>query len=331
MCSGAGLAARVVFLSIVLGAAMAEGAVQRFAGAGAAFAPPEHWTLLIPSKFKTIGAWIDHGEKEDDADMLITAEVGKAKEGDAKSTAQKMATTWGSPQDPQPTELDGETAWQIKLAPKNGSMAPNEGIVAVHDGLTYMIMAGSRNGHDCAAQVEQLRASWKWIELQAPENNLAFREPVAVCDGAFSLAMPQAMFEYPAKDPQHVLDLAIPDVKRNAPAFMAFVQLFDIPAGATLETIEKSLNAKTQGQFTLAEPFRWEPVKAKSSGAMTQAVKVSMDTGPRSPGPSYLIWSITQLDDKRAVLINFTIPSDDVTLVQTYSDVARKMVESITK
>jgi hypothetical protein len=270
------------------------------------------------------------GATATDSKLFITVEAKVAKNLDARGAAEDWAKLWNLSAEPTATDVDGEVAWQVTVEPKPRKPVPTEAVFTSHRGYLYSLVGLAKGNDDCKDQVAQLRKSWKWIPIESTAKHLEFRDtPLEAFGGEFSIDIPLKTRCRPTKEPKRVLDLFVQDFEHNAPAFNAYIQIFDSPA-ARFASAEQQLADSTKAEYRMSESFEWHPIKSEYPRAITQTMKLPLDA-QKGAATTFIIYSLVQLDHKRIVMIVFDIPRDDPSAVPAYEKAAQKMVESIAK
>lgn len=130
---------------------------------GASFSGPPGWIQLAPDKPKTKGWFIDPDSKPADPDTMIMIEIGPPADRDLNAVANRMARDWGGSVRDDPLLLDGAPARRVTVLSRSKSLAPVEGIACIRNGKLYLIMGGVKSEMEISAEVEYVRAHWKWV------------------------------------------------------------------------------------------------------------------------------------------------------------------------
>jgi hypothetical protein len=134
---------------------------------GASFAEPKGWIRLDPDRKSTKGWFLAPNSPPNDPKRMIMVDVGKPTKPDAKTTAESLARDWGGRAAAEPAALDGVEGYRVRVEErKKPGMRPVEAIVVHRDGKAYMLMGGAIPGQSIAAELEEVRKGWKWVETK---------------------------------------------------------------------------------------------------------------------------------------------------------------------
>ncbi len=263
-----------------------------------------------------------------DATSLVTVEAAKPSVGpDAHAAAASLAKGWGGTVDPAATTLGGTPAWHVSVPPPTGTaLRPGTAVVGLHDGLLYLILGGATAGHPCADVVERVRASWQWQPIERPAAHLSFADqPLPAFKGAALIDVPRFAYLHSDPDPGRVLDLSLSDPQRNAPAFLAYAQLAPVRPRPT------SPPSRTPCPPRPSSGPTWRPLHLARREGADAAGHHRRRRHPRRPDgrPASVVWGLVRLDADRAVLVNFTICTDDPADVAACLAAAGRMVASV--
>lgn len=293
--------------------------------------PPAGWVAVSRDKPRTAAQWAVRDAKTGAFQKLLIIEAAKPKPGsDAKSTATAMAKNWGGTLSNDPTQLDGEQAWHVRVERPGQGLQPVEAVIAFHADCAYLIMGGVTPGQSCRAEVESLRASWKWIELELPVKHLeCMANPIPVFDGTVVMNYPTLMHEFEPNSSKIDFTIGIRNLKEQRTDFLFTAQLMNIPGGVDFIASRDALGQGIQAKFNLKQPFVWREVKALTQRSMTQPVLMPAEVG--GSAPSHLIWGLIKVDANRVVLINFSIVGQSADDLKTYEQTVQSIVESVTQ
>jgi hypothetical protein len=303
-------------------------AERQFPTFGVALTAPASWKQVPRDKFKTIVQWISSDSTVQDRQALIMVEGAKPTDADARATADHMAKDWGGSVGPAQTALAGEPAWRI-TAPPGPGLRPVEGIVAYHDGHLYLIMGGNTPGHSCHDELEAIRKSWKWIPLESCAKHVDFRaEPLAAFDGAVQINFPELMHTNPTDSPDRVLDLEMSDLRGPARSeFLLFAQLISLQQGARFDVAKDRFLPLMQKQIKMTGELKWHEVKGPTERVATQVAH--LEDQNQGDHPLYAKFSLIKIDEKRVVLINFTMGTKDPKELDAFDGAAEQVVKSV--
>jgi hypothetical protein len=133
---------------------------------GASFAEPTGWFRLDSNQAKTKGWFLPPNSPPANPKRMIIVDIGKPTAPDARATAEGMAKDWGGVVVNEPTTLDGVPAFHVRVENRKQGMRPVEGIVVHRGGKAYMLMGGTIPGLSIAAEFEEVRKTWKWVETK---------------------------------------------------------------------------------------------------------------------------------------------------------------------
>ena len=94
---------------------------------------------------------------------MIMIEIGPPADRDLNAVANRMARDWGGSVRDDPLLLDGAPARRVTVLSRSKSLAPVEGIACIRNGKLYLIMGGVKSEMEISAEVEYVRAHWKWV------------------------------------------------------------------------------------------------------------------------------------------------------------------------
>lgn len=130
---------------------------------GASFSGPAGWLQVAPDLAKTKGRFVSPGSDPSNPSAMIMIDIGRPADPDLKTAAEGMATNWGGRVVQEPVTLDGAPALRVRVDSPKPGLTPVEGVLCFRGGMLYMIMGGCRPGTSVVSEVEQVRATWKWV------------------------------------------------------------------------------------------------------------------------------------------------------------------------
>jgi hypothetical protein len=226
--------------------------------AGASFRKPKRWLEQVKDKTKTIAWWISPDSKPEKPVAMIIIECGQTPARSLDEVAQVLAPNFHGVVDNRPTSLGKTRALRIIAKNDGRSLRPVEGLATIHDGRLYLIMGGVTAGHSVKDELESIRVSWTWTQLEPPFKHLEFRdEPLSLANGAATINVPALMHTYPTEEPGRVLDLGLHNVVRNAPDFLAYAQLVPLAQGQTFDEYKSRLSDILKAQHIIKKPLEW--------------------------------------------------------------------------
>ncbi len=308
-----------------------QGALARYPTFGVEFKAPSGWSEQMRDKPKTVARWISPGSTPEKPTAMITVECGRTPARSLEAVARGLAQNFrGAVADP-PTTLGGTPALRVVARNDGRTLRPVEGLVAIHDGLLYLVMGGATAGHSVADELEAIRASWSWMPIQPPFEHLEFRDrPLSLAGGAASINVPALMHTYPTEHPDRVLDLGLHNVLRNEPDFLAYAQLVTLAEGRTVDEFKRRLSENLQAEHKLKSPMEWRAAGKNPMGVVSTAIEVEMPDKASGRKQMVLIrWALVKLDDRRFVSVNFTLPPEAPKGDDAYNSLVDRIVDSI--
>jgi hypothetical protein len=294
---------------------------------GVQLGSPEAWQQLPADKLDMIARWISPHSQPGDLQGMIVVEMKKTDAG-ARQNAREIAKSWGGEVSDTEESLGGERAVMIQSNAHGTGLQPNEGLMAVHEGRLYIITGGVKPGFSCHDAIEEIRASWKWTKMEAPARHLEFCDkPLAALDGKTMINYPAVvnLFDTGGR-PDQSLGLEIFNYVAGASEFQAIVQMGAFAPGLDFDLAKDKVGKGVQDKFKLAEAFAWHDVASAKRGAVTQAVMIPSDNDHDA---YWIMWGLVSLDEKRFVLINYSIFTKDAGDREEYVKTAGKIAESI--
>ena len=224
---------------------------------GVALAPPAGWREVLRDNQKVVAEWESPDSTGQRQNAIVRVEVGRAADANADATAQGMARNWGGTV-VGPTTLGGAPAVHVRAEnTAEGRMRPIEGIVCRRGEHLYLLMGGVVPGHKAAEQVEAVRASWKWVDFEPPSAHLRPRaRPFPAFGGAVSLNFPALMHTVPVQHPDRELHLAVHNVRRGRPDYIALVQLVPLGGAESFNGLKDRFLEQLQQRLKVAEPLK---------------------------------------------------------------------------
>jgi hypothetical protein len=131
---------------------------------GASFREPKGWVRLPLAKGKTRGYFISGDSDRLAPKAMMMVDIGKPTVATALATAEGLAKDWGGRVLDEKTTLDGVEAVRVRVEKPGPGLRPNEAVIAMKDGKIYLLMGGSTPGTSISAEVEEVRAGWKWVK-----------------------------------------------------------------------------------------------------------------------------------------------------------------------
>jgi hypothetical protein len=305
--------------------------LTRYPTFGVAFRVPKGWEEQLRDKGKTVARWLSPGSVPKNPTAMIVVECGHTPDRSVDEVARGLAKNFNGAVADRPTTLDGTRALRIVANNDGRTLRPVEGLAAIHDGLLYLVMGGVTTGHSVADELEAIRASWKWLPIEPPYKHLEFRdEPLSFSGAVATINVPALMHTYPTEHPDRVLDLGLPNVLRNAPDFLAYVQILPMAQGHTFDEFKNRLSVGTQSQYKVKRPLEWRELSKKPQRVVSEAIEIETPDKVSGKKQMFLIcWALVNLDDRRLVLVNFTLPPEAQRGRDTYIALVDQIVASI--
>jgi len=328
------LTVTVLFTIQLLGLAAEakKGPAVPYPAFGVSFEPPPGWVEQMKDKPQTIGTWTHPRGTAEDPKVLITVEGAKPAIDSAQKTAEGLAQNFSGTVLKETTTLDGEKAWRVRSEQQGAALHPVEAVVAMHDGYVYMIMGGVTGANSCGAQVERLRGSWKWIKLEPPSKHLVFRkQPLTALGGNIVINVPQEMRRNSNDNPDHVLDLSIPNLRRSEPDFLLYAQLVPRNPQQSFDELKKGFIAGLGQKLKLDPPPKWR-TRPQAKNAPASAITPVLDVDGATigqQGRAYIVFALVELDPKQAVLVNFTLSAETEPERKAYVAAIDQIIDSI--
>lgn len=299
--------------------------------AGVAFRAPSGWVEQVKDKGKTIAWWIAPDSRPGKPTAIIMVECAKPMDRSLDEAAQGLARNFHGVVDDRPTSMGGTRALRI-VAKNNGpALRPVEALVAIHDGRLYLVMGGVTAGHSVKDELESIRASWTWTQIEPPFRHLELRtEPFSLGQGVATIRVPERMHIYPHEEPDRVLDLGLQNFARNATDFLAYAQVVTLPMGLDFEAYKGRLSDGLQAQGILKKPIVWRKLGDDPDRVVSETMQAEVPDKPGGTKQAAIIrWAVARIDDRRLVSVNFTLPIDAPGDREIYVRVADRMVETI--
>jgi hypothetical protein len=308
-----------------------QGVLARYPTFGVAFREPEGWSEQVRAKSKTIGWWISRDSTPENPAAMIMIECGHTSARSLDEVARGLAKNFDGAVSDRPSTLGGTRALRVIAKNDGRSLRPVEGLVAIRDGLLYLVMGGVTAGHSVEDELEAIRASWTWIPIEPPYKHLEFRdEPLLLPGGVATINVPALMHTYPTEHPDRVLDLGLHNVLRNEPDFLAYAQVLSVPEGQTFDGYKDRLSELLRAQYTLKGPIEWRSSSNNPSRVVSPAIEVETTDKASGRKRTLLIrWAIVKLDERRLVSVNFTLPPDVPQGPRTYITLVDRIVDTI--
>ena len=292
---------------------------------------PKGWLEQVKDKAKTIAWWISPDSQPEKPTAVIMIECGLPQARSLDEVARGMAQDFHGVVDDHPTSMGGTRALRIIAKNDSQSLRPVEGLATIHEGRLYLIMGGVTAGHSVKAEVESIRASWTWTQIEPPFKHLKFRDKAfSLGDGAVTINAPALMHIYPAKEADRVLDLGLHNFIRNKVDFSAYVQLVPMVQAQTFDQCKSRLSDGLQAQQLTKKPLEWRTLSNAPARAISDTIEA--ETADKAGGPkrtSFIRWALVKLGDHHLVLVNFTTPPDGPGDRSAYLSLADRIVDSI--
>ncbi len=299
--------------------------------AGVAFRGPSGWVEQVRDKGKTIAWWIAPDSRPGKPTAIIMVECAKPVDSSLDEAARGLARGFHGEVDGRPTSMGGTRA--LRIVAKNGgpSLRPVEALAAMHEGRLYLVMGGVTAGHSVKEELESIRASWTWTQIEPPFRHLELRDkPFSLAQGAATIQLPELMYTYPHEEPDRVLDLGLHNFTRNAPDFLAYVQVVPLPTVLDFEAYRGQLSDRLQAQGIVKKPIVWRKLEGDPDRLVSETMQAEVPDGTRGRKQSTNIrWAVVRIDDRRLVSVNFTLPVDAPGDRETYVRLADRIVETI--
>jgi hypothetical protein len=309
-----------------------RGKLTSYPTAGVAFRQPERWREQVKDKGKTVAWWVRPDSRPGQKpSAMITVECGKPAGRSLDEVAQALAESFHGVVDNRPASLDESHALRIIAKNDSQSLRPVEALATIHDEMLYLIIGGATAGHSVTDEMESIRASWNWMKIEPPFMHLNFRdEPLPLAGGAVTINVPALMHTYPTKGPDRVLDLGLHNFARNAPDFLAYVQVVPIEQGQTFDEYKSRASDGLRARGIIKKTIEWRTLKSDPTRVVSDPIEADAPEKTGGPKRSALMrWALVKLDDRRLVSVNFTLPSDAPGDRSTYFGLADRIVESI--
>ena len=94
---------------------------------------------------------------------MISIDIGKPVEPTTKAVAEAFANKWRKGQvEVLSLQIDGEVAFRVTVPPNNNTMQPVDCVIAMRDGVVFMLIGGAKANGDVSDALDEVVASWKW-------------------------------------------------------------------------------------------------------------------------------------------------------------------------
>jgi hypothetical protein len=330
-----GIATAFVILGIVAsgssGSEPRPGELARYPTFGVAFREPKGWKDQLRDKAKTVARWISPDSTPEGPVAMILVECGRTPARSLEDVADGLARSFHGAVADRPTTLGGTRALRVVAKNDGRALRPVEGLVAIHDGLLYLVMGGVTAGHSIADELEAIRASWTWMPIEEPYKHLEFRdEPLSLPGGVATINVPALMHTFPTEHPDRILDLGLHNVRRNEPDFLAYVQILTTAEDLTLDESKKRLEDGLRARSHVKGPIEWRTTGVNPPRVVSRAIEA--ETTEKADGRRkrlLLRWALVKLDDRRLVSVNFTLPPEAPGDRETYIALVDRIADSI--
>jgi len=292
---------------------------------GIAFDAPAKWQVVPKDALNRVAIFSSPDSTPENTRQMLAVLCEKGESGNTIEVAMQLAKNWGGKITEHGLGLDGADALRVERDP-TPSFRFTEAIVAEHNGHRFYIMGGAARGGSCHDEVELVRRTWKWTDVESPARYLEFhKEPISELGGKIKINYPLVACTLQTKVPETNISIAIPNINEDLPDVEVAVKLDEFPPGGNFESIKEAIAKNGQQEFKTREPFRWTDLPGTPRRSITQSADYPL--GGR-PGAT-LTWAIVDLDGKRFALINFTIFARNPQDRPAYEAAARKIVESV--
>jgi hypothetical protein len=276
---------------------------------GVSLVPPEGWTEQVRDKPKTIARWALPGGRPNEVKAMIMVEDGVPQKAGATAAeaVEGLAKAWGGIVSDTPTTLDGVPAVRVTAPPRSPRLSPVEAIAALHRGRIYLIMGGVAGGASCAAEVEALRSSWKWIDVEPPAKSLELVEPSGrLLNGAVTMKVPRFAYWDLTLDRSEAEMLCLYNPVNGKSDFSVYIGLVPNPAATKMEDFRTGLADGLFSRMKLSAKPAWRNFKGDPDRCISDTVVTELADGkPVKRVQGRMRWSLIRLDAKRVVMINF--------------------------
>ena len=317
--------------SVAFASETTQGHQAYYPTSGVAFREPIGWLEQVRGKGKTIAWWISPDSEPAKPVALIMIECGQTPAGSLDEVARGLARNFQGVVDDLPTSLGGTRALRVIAKNESQSLRPVEGLATIHDGRLYLIMGGVTAGHSVKDELESIRASWAWTQIEPPSNHLKFRDkPLSLANGAATINVPALMHTYPTGEPDRVLDLGLHNVVRNAPDFLVYAQIVTTAQGQTFDEYKSRLSDGLLSQHVIKKPIAWRTLNSAPPRVISDTIEAEVPD--KAGGPkrtTFIRWALVKLGDRRLVSVNFTMPPDAPGDRNTYINIVDRIVDSI--
>jgi hypothetical protein len=301
----------------------ADDQLTRYPHRGIALRSPAGFVEVPSDKAKTVVMWVGFG-LDRQANRMVTVETAPATKNETASVAAALAKSWGGMVSGDKTSLDGETALRV-VGPKSQGkqLSPTDAIVTKHSTQIYLIMGGSSADATASREVEDVRASWKWIELKSPSTQLDVTKTFQVGD-QLRFSAPALMYKFEERPDR--LGLSVLNIIRGANDLDFLIQT-GIDALDGVDGVVERLSKGFPEKVKLREPLVWKKVGDRDDYRMTQFVRAEKAAG-QNESPIGFVWGVARINNKIA-LITVTVQATDETDVKAYMAAIERMIGSI--
>jgi hypothetical protein len=262
---------------------------------------------------------------------MIQVECGHTSDPSLDEVARGLAQRFRGVVADRPITLGGTRALRVIAKNDGQTLEPVAGLAALHDGLLYLVMGAVTAGHSVEDELEAIRASWTWIPIESPHKHLEFRhDPLGFRNGAATINVPALMHVYPTENPDRVIDLGLHNVHRNEPDFGAYAQIVPMDEGGSLDEFKNRLSDGMHAKHVVKGAIQWRALGDNAARLVSEAIEV--ETTDEASGRKLtvlIIWALVKLDDRRVILVNFTLPPEEPRGRSTYIKLVDRIVESI--
>ncbi len=111
---------------------------------------------------------------------------------------------------------------------------------------------------------------------------------------------------------------------------MAYAQIARTAEGRTLDELKNLLSERLQAEHKVKGPIEWRAAGNNPPRVVSQATEVETPDKVSGRKRTQLVrWALVKLDDRKLVLVNFTLPPEASRGSSTYVTLVDRIVESI--
>lgn len=304
-----------------------QSVLQQYPLAGIAMTGPAGWIEMRPDREKLVTRWMSPDSVPPHAQALVMIEMQRTPDTDARVVAQNLAKGWGGQVLEQSESLDGEKAWRVRAEPTQQGLRPVEAVVTIRDGYVYSIQGGVVPGKTCRAEVDAVRASWKWSAFESPvAHHLALRqEPLLLLGGSATMQVPEAMVTFDTDKNETMAGLLVHNRERRADDFKVTLTRVEIPEGDTFANARERIAAGIHLFTRRKERVNWRSLDLTPQIWVTNPVP-----GPDSEPDCEIVWALVeQMDGRSFYFLSFMIYATDANARNRYEELCELMAQTV--